>query len=221
VTTAIGKGCNGDSGDGGPANSACIAIAEGMWIDTNSQFYISQSSYYRIRKVASNIITGFAGNGNFAFAGDGGPAKNAQLNVPRGTFVDTNGNVYIADDNNCRVRLVDATNIISTIGGTGLCVFTGNNGPFSLASITYPRGIWKDTIGNLFVTDSYRILRVSASTSIIITIAGGSGSSADNIPATSYSFSTVWGIWGGTVSNIFVSEYPGHKVKKLSLSSLL
>jgi hypothetical protein len=222
ITTVIGSnGCYGYSGNGGPATSACIYTANSVWIDTNSHFYLTQSYYYRIRKVASNIITLFAGTGFFAFGGNGGPAKNAQLNAPVGTFADTNGNVYIADKGNCHVRLVGAAGIISSIGGSTFCQSSGDNGPFSQSSLYNPRGIWKDTMGNLYLTESFRIRKVSASNNIITTIAGGGLSTADNILATSYSFNTLYALWGDTVNNIFIVDRVGSVVKKLSLSSSL
>jgi sugar lactone lactonase YvrE len=237
ITTVIG-GCSGYTGNGGPATSACIVAAEGIWIDTNSYFYLTQARYYRIRKVASNIITLFAGTGNYAFTGDGGPAKNAQLYEPAGTFVDTNGNVYIADTKNCRIRFVGtAAGIISSIGGSVFCQSTGDNGLFSQSSLNYPVGVWKDTAGNLYISEAgkvsisetvnyymtgiSRIRKVSAATNIITTIAGGGGSTADNILATSYSFGLVQGIWGDTANNLFIVDTNRNNVKKLSLSSLL
>jgi sugar lactone lactonase YvrE len=236
ITTVIG-GCSGYTGNGGPATSACIVAANSIWIDTNSQFYLTQARYYRIRKVTSNIITLFAGTGNFAFTGDGGPAKNAQLYEPAGTFVDTNGKVFIADTKNCRVRLVDTAGIISSIGGNVFCQSSGDNSPFSQSSLNYPVGIWKDTAGNLYISEAgtvainevvnyymtgiSRIRKVTAATNIITTIAGGGGSTIDNILATSYSFSLVRGIWGDTNNNLFIVDTNRHNVKKMSLSSSL
>jgi hypothetical protein len=236
LTTIVGlNGFYGYTGDGGPAFGACIVGANSIWIDTNSHFYLTQALYYRIRKVASNIITAFAGTGYYALTGNGGPAKNAQLYKPTSTFVDTNGNVYIADTNNCHIRLVNTAGIISSIGGNVFCQSTGDNGPFSQSSLNYPVGIWKDTTGNLYISEAgkvsisatvnyymsgiSRIRKVSASTNIITTIAGGGGSTTDNILATSYSFGLVSGIWGDTNNNLFIVDTNRNNVKKLSLSS--
>jgi hypothetical protein len=223
VSTVIG-GCSGFSsysGDGGPATSACINYADSIWIDSNSDFYFTQKSFNRIRRVTSNIINAFAGNGHFAFAGDGNQAKSAQLDSPSGTFVDTIGNVYIIDKRNCRVRLVDSAGIISTIGGTDFCTSSGDGSPFSQASLDNPVAMWKDTGGSIYISEYYKIRKVAAMTNIVTTIAGGGSSSAENITATSYSFRNVHGIWGDTVNNIFIAENYGQKVKKLSLSSSL
>jgi hypothetical protein len=238
ITAVVGlNGFYGYTGDNGPAIGASIVGANSIWITTNSQFYLTQALYYRIRKVVSNIITAFAGTGYFAFTGDGGAAKNAQMYEPAGTFVDTNGNVYITDTKNCHIRLVGTAEIISSIGGNSFCQSTGDNGLFSQSSLNYPVGIWKDTTGNLYVSEAgsvsinevvnefmtgiSRIRKVSASTNIITTIAGGGGSTTDNILATSYSFGLVQGIWGDTVNNLFIVDTNRNNVKKLSLSSLL
>jgi sugar lactone lactonase YvrE len=219
ASTAIGNGCSGFSGDNGLATNACISDAESIWIDSNSRFYLAQSTY-RIRKVKSNIITTFAGNGFFAYAGDGGQAKNAQLNSPSGTFLDSNGNVYIADTSNCCVRLVDIAGIISTVGGTGFCTYLTDDGAaFSASTLSYVRGIWKDTIGNFYFIENSKIRTVAAANNVVTTIAGGGGSSANNILGTSYSFSYLEGIWGDSVGNIFVADSSQPYVKKLSLSS--
>jgi hypothetical protein len=220
VSTVIG-GCYGYSGDGGDATSACLSYTDSIWIDTNANFFLSQSDFYRIRKVASNIITRFAGNGYLAYDGDGGPALDSQLNSPLGTFVDTSGNVYIVDEGNCHVRLVDVAGIISTIGGTDNCEQGGDNLPFSETSLENPTGIWKDTVGNLFITDTSKVLKVAAANNIVTSVAGGGLSTAENVLATSYYFDYAWGIWGDTGNNLFITDYNQHKVKRLSLTSSL
>jgi hypothetical protein len=227
ISTFAGSECSGFSGDDGPATSACIQVTNSayIFIDSNSNFYFSQDySDFRIRKVSSsnNIITTFAGNGFYSFGGDGGPAKMAHLNRPQTSFVDSNGNVYIADNNNCRIRVVDPTGIISTLGGsggTGSCTSTGDNGLFSLATFYNPTSIWKDTSGNLYISESSKLRKVTASTNIITTVAGGGGSTADNILATSYSFWGIAKILGDTVNNIYIVDSSRHNVKKMSLTT--
>jgi hypothetical protein len=222
VTTFVGTGSVGYSGDGGSATSAAMSDAYSTWLDvTNSLFYLTQEAYYRIRKVASNIITTFAGNGYYSFAGDGESAKNAQLQ-PYATFIETTGDVYISDRYNCRVRLVNTAGIISTVGGTGVCGSnSGDNGPFSAAALSSVRGIWKDTVGNLYFGTTNRVRKVAAGTNVITTIGGGGSSQPDNIPATSYSMGSLTGLWGDTSGNTFFADFSRHNVKKMSLSSSL
>jgi hypothetical protein len=222
VTTAIGSGNYGNYGDGIPALSAYISDEENIWIDSNSHFYFpTLYLIYRIRKVASNIITNFAGTGYLSFAGDGGPSKDAQLNTPAGTFADTIGNVYISDSLNCRIRRVDPSEIISTFGGTGVCGGDARSLPFSATPLYYPHGIWMDSLGNLFVNENFLVRKVSTTDDTVTIIAGGGVNRAENILATTYSFASLWGIWGDTAGNLFLSDYAGYKVKMLTLSTSL
>jgi hypothetical protein len=161
VATIAGNGTSGFS-DSLPATSAMFKSVYGIAGDTNGNIYFSDYEDNRVTKftAAGILVTyagnggssgftenslafAFAGNGNYAFAGDGGPAKSAQLYNPLGTFVDTNGNVYIADQYNCRLRVVNALGLISTIGGTATCSALGDNGPVSASSFNHVRAIWK------------------------------------------------------------------------------
>ncbi len=107
ISSVAGSGARGFSGDGGPAISATLNLPSGVAMDGAGNLYISDSLNYRIRQVnPSNIITGFAGNGQEGFAGDGGPATSASLAGLSGVAVDPAGNVFISDNKNNRVRKV-------------------------------------------------------------------------------------------------------------------
>src|SRR5262245_66230319 len=82
-----------------------------------------------------NIITTVAGNGHGAFAGDGGPASEASLNMPGSVAVDAKGNVYIADWQNERIRKINPVGIITTVAGNGQRGFSGDGGPAIEASL--------------------------------------------------------------------------------------
>jgi len=107
ITTIAGTGNNGYAGDGGQAIAAQLNQPHGVTVDSNSNVYIGDRSNHRIRKVDGNgIITTVAGTGTAGYAGDGGPATQAQLAQPFHLAVDTNGNLYISDWPNHRVRRV-------------------------------------------------------------------------------------------------------------------
>jgi hypothetical protein len=219
VSTVVGYGCAGFSNDGGSPLSACIFSMEDFWLDTNSNFYLPQPSNNRIRKATPSLITTIAGTGYFSFTGDGGPAVNAQLNYPSATYVDTNGNAYIVDQGNCRVRLVNPAGIISTFGGTSSCGSTVDGYAFTQTSITSLSGITGDTAGNLYLSHSNLIRRISAGSNIVSTISGAGGSISDaEISAVSYNFYNPYGMFIDTNNNLFIAEYSRHKIKKLSLS---
>src|SRR5262249_12046010 len=119
VLNIIAGSSNGFSGDGGPAAAAQLSYPNAAAIDAQGGLYIADAGNGRMRKVANGVISTIAGNGNFGFSGDGGPATSAQLSYPYGVAVDANGNVYIADAENGRVRKVAADGIISTVAGNG------------------------------------------------------------------------------------------------------
>lgn len=146
----------------------------------------------------ASTITTLAGNGTQTFAGDGGPAVNAELSIER-VAVDGAGNIYIADSYNERIRKIAAgSGIITTIAGTGTCAFSGDNDPATAASLCYPSSIALDGSGNLFITDQYnaRVRKLNLATGAITTVAGNGtwGFSGDGGPATAASISAPHGI---------------------------
>ena len=176
ITTVAGTGSSGDSGDGGLATLAQLDEPRRIFVDSSDNLYIADTRNHRIRKVdASGIITTVAGTGSSGFSGDGGLATLAQLDEPHGVFVDSSGNIYIADRKNHRIRKVDgATGIITTVSGRPGSGFSGDGGLATDAKHNQPRGIFKDSSGNLYIadTDNHRIRKVDAATQIITTVAG-------------------------------------------------
>jgi sugar lactone lactonase YvrE len=107
ITTVAGGGSSGLLGDGGPATSAVLAQPSAVAVDLSGNFYIADTTSSRVRKVdTQGIINTLAGSGVHGFAGDNGPATNAELLFPEGVAVDAAGNVYIADAGNNRIREV-------------------------------------------------------------------------------------------------------------------
>ena len=165
-------------GDDGPAINAKLTEPTGVAVDAAGNIYIADTFNHRIRKVdASGIIDTIAGTSvgtrDYGFNGDGGPADRALLDLPRGVAVDAVGNVYIADMDNHRIRMVDAWGIIRTIAGTGEDGFGGDGGPAVQAQLNYPGGVAVDGAGNVYIADAenHRIRKVDTS-GIIHTIAG-------------------------------------------------
>ena len=165
-------------GDDGPAIRAKLTEPTGVAVDAAGNIYIADRHNHRVRKVdTSGTISTFAGTGvgtrDYGFNGDGGPADRALLAFPEGVVVDAVGNVYIADTDNHRIRMVDASGIIRTIAGSGESGFDGDDGPAISALLSEPSGVATDGAGNLYIADSrnHRIRKVDAS-GIIHTIAG-------------------------------------------------
>ena len=163
IPTLAGNGERGFSGDGGPAVEARLNDPWDVTVDEDGNVYIADSYNHRVRRVdPAGIISTFAGNGPGAFAGDGGPAVQARLNNPVGLAVDGDGNIYIADNDNRRVRRVDPTGIISTFAGNGPGAFTRAAGPAVEHSLGDPVRLAVDGGGKVYITDSFwgRVLRV-------------------------------------------------------------
>jgi sugar lactone lactonase YvrE len=157
ISTVAGDGTAGYSGDAGPAVSAELRAPDDITLDSAGNLFIADFSNHRIRRVdaATKFITTVAGNGTASYCGDGGPATKACLNYPSGVAVDQEGNLYIADNTNNRVRRVDAVSqIITTIAGDGTPGFSGDGGPSTSAELDYPISISVDGHGNLFVADA-------------------------------------------------------------------
>ena len=189
ITTIVGNGIEGYSGDEGLATSAEI-MAGGMAIDASLNIYIADQYNQRIRKVSaiSGIITTIAGNGFGApstggFSGDGGPATSAELNTPLKVAVDTFGNIFFTDGFSTRIREVSGSNnIIRTIAGTGTFGYSGDGGAATLAELNSVGGISCDMAGNVYVADviNNRIREITGIPVIInnvspfITISSGS-----------------------------------------------
>ncbi|MGP0566984.1 MULTISPECIES: NHL domain-containing protein [unclassified Nitrospina] len=155
ITTFAGTGEAGYSGDNGPATKAALNLPSDMTVDHNGNLFISDRSNNVIRKVDRNgTITTYAGTGNEGYNGDNMPALRTNLDKPFGLAVDKQGNLYIADRGNNRVRKVDAdSGLMSTIGGDGGFFFIGDNGPAYRASIAGPTDVAVDDEGNVYVAD--------------------------------------------------------------------
>ena len=161
ITTVVGTGAPGFSGDGGTATSASLEMPWDVRVDTAGNLFIADFRNHRIRRVdaVTGVIatvagSGLTGNEGGGFTGDGGPATSASLAWPYGVAVDPSGNLFIADSSNNRVRRVDAaTGVITTVAGTGDTGFSGDGGPATSASFALPQSVAVDPSGNLFIAD--------------------------------------------------------------------
>lgn len=143
-------------GDGGPANEASLYHPFGVAVDAAGNVYIADADNNRVRKVSTDgTITTVAGNGTAGFSGDGAPATKAQLNRPWDVAVDSSGDVFIADYNNQRIRLVDVSGNITTVAGSTGAGYSGDGGAATSAKLNYPTGVAVDwSNGNVYIADS-------------------------------------------------------------------
>jgi sugar lactone lactonase YvrE len=175
MSIVAGTGANGFSGDGGPATSAQLSYPVAVAVDGNGNLFIADSSNNRIRMVRPDgIIRTIAGNGSIGFGGDGGPAIWAGLASPQGVDVDAAGNVYIADADNQRVRMVTPDGMIRTIAGTGTFGSAGDGGIAELAQLAFPFGVAADGFNAVFIADTYSSrIRRSVSSKVPFALSSG------------------------------------------------
>jgi len=217
ITTVAGTGYSGFSGDGGPATQAQLSYPYGVAVDSTGNIYISDQNSNRIRKVDTNgIITTVAGNGDFDYTGDGGPATQAALGSPAGIALDSSGNLYIADTENSRIRKVDTNGIITTVAGNGEYSYCGDAGAATSACLNFPTDVAFDITGNMYIADQYndRIRKISSS-GTITTVAGtgSAGYSGDGGSATQAQLNGPAGVETDSLGNLYIADSENFRVR--------
>ena len=209
ITTFAGTGEQGDGGDGGPATEAQLYYPTGITVDSTGNVYISDTRNNRVRKVDNaGVITTFAGTGEEGpfedrrEIGDGGPATSARLSRPVGLSFDADGNLYVTDPGNSRIRRIDTEGVITTFAGSERS-FSGDEGPAAEAQFSLPLGFEIDVDGNFYITDLYydrnRIRKVDTE-GIVTTIA---------------ETASIGGVTVGSDGSVYISELDVGRVFRL------
>jgi len=226
ISTVAGNGHFGYGGDGGPATSAEIAYPYGVTADAAGNLYIADNGNNRVRRVdaSTGIIATVAGDGTFAFSGDGGPATKAGVKNPVSIALDALGDMYISEPDDSRIRKVEAaTGIIATVAGDGVFGYSGDGGPATSAEMEAPWEIALDASGNLYIADwdDHCVRKVDAATGIIGTVAGNgiAGASGDGGPATSAEFYYPYGLALDASANIYISDEFDSRVRVVNAAT--
>jgi type IX secretion system substrate protein/NHL repeat-containing protein len=235
-------GVRGYGGDGGAATIAELWQPEYVAVDLLGNVYISDGNYL-VRKVnTAGIIITIAGDttgagtgSNGGYSGDGGLATNAQLGLPDGVAVDKSGNVYIADEQNFRIRMVNTAGIISTFAGNGTQGYIGDGGQATLAELGVPRDIAVDTAGNIYIADGdNNVIRKVSTAGIITTVVGtgygapgfpgyplpGGGFSGDGGSPTAAELWNPDGVAIDAIGNIYISDELSNTIRKVNTNSM-
>jgi hypothetical protein len=250
IYSVAGDGRGGFSGDGGPAASARLSHPEGVAVDAAGNVLIVDTGNSRVRVVAHQTGTFYgqpmtagdiytvAGNGTRGYAGDGGPATSAELKDPGPAAVDSAGNLLLGDSGSNRIRVVaESTGTfyghqmtrgdIYTVAGNGTSGFSGDGGPGSSASLSFPSGVAQDAAGNLVIddTNNNRVRVVAAKTGTfygqpmtagdIYTVAGNgtSGFAGDGGPAASAEISVPSGVTVDAAGNLVFADLDNNRVR--------
>ncbi len=250
IYTVAGNGTLGFTGDALAANVGGISGPTGVALDSSDNVYLSDEGNHRIRMVPKTTGTYFgqsmtansmytiAGTGAQGFLGDGAAATSAKINGPSALTLDSSGNVYFADYNNHRIRVIAKTtatnfgqsmtaNNIYTVAGNGSATFAGDGAAATSGSLNYPVGVVFDSAGNLIIGDdsNNRIRMVAAATATnfgqsmtanyIYTIAGnGTGAfGGDGSAATSGSIQGPHGVAIDSSGNLVIADRYNNRVR--------
>nr|MBA3488521.1 SMP-30/gluconolactonase/LRE family protein [Longispora sp. (in: high G+C Gram-positive bacteria)] len=198
----------------------------GMAMELDGGVLIADRNHSRILKRNTNgVITTIAGI-NQGFGGDGGFAINAALNEPEGVAVAPDGDVYIADTYNNRIRKITAvTGIISTVAGNGWQGYNGDNGLAVNAAFHRPSGIAVAANGDVFISDTQNhvIRRITAVTGIITTIAGTGrpGFKGDGVSAVRARLHNPIGIAVDADGNIVFADMENHRIRRIDADGII
>lgn len=242
ITTVAGTlGSFGDSGNGGAATSALLNYPGSMTVDASGDVFIADTANSVVREVTGGDIQAFAGNGTFAFSGDGGSATAAALDDPTGVFIDSSGNLYIADTESSAVRVVNtgtqpvtianvtiAPGDIQTVAGNGFpCAAPapggcGDGGQATSAQLNFPSAIFVDAAGNIYIADTGSIvtensvIRMVNPAGVIQTIVGTMGTAGfagdGGAPASAQLFDPS-GIFVDVNGNLFIADTENSAVR--------
>ena len=186
ITTVVGTGVSGYSGNGGPATAAKLYEPCSNTFDKKGNMYFCQTGNSVVSKVdmITGIITTVAGNGTMGFSGDGGPATSAQMSDIQDVCVDKFGNLYIADSRNYRIRKVDTFGIISTVAGNGTYITSAFGVPATSTGLVFPSCVVTDDTGNVYIGNE-RVLKIDRSGILRNVVGNGMWAySGEGIPAT-------------------------------------
>ncbi|MDB5334848.1 MAG: pknD 5 [Planctomycetaceae bacterium] len=220
ITTVAGSGKEGYGGDGGAATKAACREPYEIRFDKPGNMYFVEMKNQIVRKVAhdTGVISTIAGTGKSGFAGDGGPATAALLNAPHSISLDADGNVYIADIGNHRLRIVDAkSGHIRTLSGTGKKEPTPDGAPFANTPLNGPRTLDFDGQHTLYLAlrEGNAVFRLDLKTQTLHHLAGTgkSGYSGDGGPAKQAVLAGPKGIALGPNGDIYLCDTESHTIR--------
>ena len=226
ITTIAGTGAAAYGGDGGPATAAILYAPSNVALDNMGNLYIADEYNHRVRKIdITGIISTIAGTGTSGYTADGIAATASGLNDPYGIAFDVAGNIYISDNNQSRIRKVDAAGIITTIAGTGTSGYTGDGIPATAAELSGPDGLKVDGAGNIFFADvrNNSVRRIDAASGIITTFAGTEtlGFAGDGLAATTAEFHYPSDVAIDAIGNVFIADLQNRRMRKVDTAGII
>ncbi|MDW8169332.1 MAG: hypothetical protein RML74_12745 [Acidobacteriota bacterium] len=216
----------GGIGDGGDPRQATLNLPYGVAVDKRGRLYIADTEHHRIRRLTLGAenprIETIAGTGLSGYNGDERPAIEARLNSPRGLAVDAEGNLYIADTFNHRVRKITPDGVITTVAGTGRAGFSGDGGLATRAELRLPLAVAVDAEGRLYIADAgnNRVRRVELDGTITTIVGTGKrGFGGDDGPAIAAALDTPAALAFDKDGRLLIADAGNHRLRRVDLSS--
>lgn len=223
ITTYAGTGRRGFSGDSGPAHQAQFFAPSDSAFDRFGNLYVADAYNGRVRKIDTNgVITTLAGNGRSGFSGDLRLGTFASFSLPDGVAVDGAGNVYIADKQNHRVRIVFTNGVINTYAGNGNAGMPLDGYRATQVPLSYPDGLATDRFGNLYIASQFnhKIHKVDPN-GIITTVAGigSAGFSGDGGSPLQAQLDSPSEVTVDHYGNLYIADTGNERIRKVSCRS--
>ena len=221
ISTVVGNGTSGYSGDGGPATQAELANPCQIAVDSNGNLYIADELNVRIREVSGGTINTIAGTGTSGYTGDTGAAISADISSPCGVAISSSGTLYFSQTSaiDSAVRSV-SSGTINTVTGTSLGAGWSGDGYLAVdAQVNGPTGLTVDNAGNLYIADTLnnRIRKIDPAGYIITYAGNGTGQySGDGGLAWLASVNAPTGIATDSAGNVYIADTQNHCIRKVS-----
>ncbi len=217
ISTVAGTGQYGYAADGSPALTSPLRNPGGVAVNASGSIYIAESGSETVRRVTGGILTTVAGNGTAGYSGDLVPAITAELNTPFGLWLDTTGNLYLADRDNFRVRKVDITSRISTLAGNGTSSLS-NVIPASDLPLSLPFGVGVGPDGSIYIADTNSdVIRKILPGGLAFTVAGTGAAEfgGNGGPATAAGLISPRNVAFDSQGNLYIAEFYGNRIRKV------
>lgn len=204
----------------GRTDRLTLAAPYGVAVDRAGNIFVGDwqgSVVWRI-DATTKRVTSYVGTGQPGYSGDGGQASQAQINSLNGLALDERGNLYVADAGNAVIRKVFRSGVITTVAGSGINGYAGDNGPAILAQINEPRGLRVDREGNLFFADyNNNVVRKVTPGGTISTVAGNGteGDSGDGGQATAARLNRPLDVALDAGGHLFISDSKNHRIRRV------
>jgi sugar lactone lactonase YvrE len=212
VSTLAGNGTRGFAN--GPGPSARFNFPFSLVVDATGNIFVAESDNNQVRKITPDgTVSTFAGDTASGYVDAKG--KDARFYSPGGIAIDSNGNLYVTDYSNQRIRKITPDGTVSTLAGSGSGGY--KDGAAADAQFYEPQGIAIDRAGNIYVSEGgNNTIRKITPDRIVSTLAGNKAAGYKDAAGTAAQFINPLGIATDSTGNVYVADWGNHRIRKIS-----